>query len=120
MIRTVTTQDDVHEYYTEERCFITELINTPDYAPVSVARARVEPGVITEWHQVKDTDEMYYILSGEGDMEIEGREAGPVRAQDLVFIPRNTRQRIRNTGQTDLLFLCICAPRFEQQHYVGG
>lgn len=119
-MRTVTRQDDVFEYYTDERCFITEVLNTPDYAPVSVARARVEPGVITEWHLVRDTDEMYYILSGEGDMEIDGRVAGQVRPHDLVFIPRNTRQRIRNTGQTDLLFLCICAPRFEQRNYAGG
>jgi mannose-6-phosphate isomerase-like protein (cupin superfamily) len=119
-MKTVTRPAEGFEYYTEERCFITEVLNTPGYAPVSVARARVEPGITTEWHMVRDTDEMYYILSGEGDMEIEDREAGPVRPHDLVFIPRNTRQRIRNTGQTDLLFLCICAPRFEQRNYVDG
>ena len=40
------------EFYTEERCYITELHNNVDS---SIARARVKPGVTTELHSLRET-----------------------------------------------------------------
>jgi hypothetical protein len=50
------------EYWFEQRCHITEWWNTPADAAVSVARARVEPGVTTRLHRLKDVTERYVIL----------------------------------------------------------
>lgn len=105
------------EFYTDEKCFIDEIFNQKDYGPFSIAQARVEPGVTTVLHSVSDTDEVYYILSGSGEMEIGGRIIGTVNEKDLVFIPRNTAQRIKNLTDKDLVFLCICAPRFDPSNY---
>lgn len=105
------------EFYTEEKCFIDEIFNQKDYGPFSLARARVEPGVTTVLHTMSDTDEVYYILSGSGEMEIGGRIIGTLNERDLVFIPRNTAQRIKNLGNKDLVFLCICTPRFDTSNY---
>lgn len=33
-----------NEFYTAEKCYVTELSNTPDDPEVSIARVRVEPG----------------------------------------------------------------------------
>ncbi len=101
------------EFYTKERCFIDEIFNRKDYGSFSLAQARVEPGVTTVLHTLSDTDEVYYILSGSGEMEIGGRTIGMVNEKDLVFIPRNTAQRIKNLTDKDLVFLCICAPRYD-------
>ena len=54
------------EYYTDEKCYITEVSNSPATPDLSIARARVEPGVTTCWHRLKDTTERYVILSGTG------------------------------------------------------
>jgi len=35
----------------------------------------------------------------------------------VVVIPPGCRQRIRNTGSSELVFLAICSPRFEPRHY---
>lgn len=106
------------EFYTEEQCFIDEIFNQKEYGAFSLAQARVEPGVTTVLHSVSDTDEVYYILSGSGEMEIGGRIVGMVTERDLVFIPRNTSQRIKNLTDKDLVFLCICAPRFDTGNYI--
>ena len=37
------------EVLTDERCHILELSNSPDDPEMSIARARVEPGVTTRW-----------------------------------------------------------------------
>jgi len=105
------------EYYTEERCHIIEYHNTPDDPGVSVARARVEPGITTKWHAVEGTVERYVILEGTGTAEKEGSDPVKLSAGDTFTIPPGVNQRITNTGDSDLLFLCICTPRFEWNNY---
>ena len=108
---------ELSSFYTPEKCYITELINMETIPSFSIAEARVAPGVITEIHKLKDTDEVYYILSGKGEMEVGGKLYGIMEEKDIVFIPMNSTQRIRNIGEADLTFLCICSPRFEVKNY---
>jgi len=113
----IFTADEADEYYTEERCYILELSNSPADEGLSVARARVEPGVTTAVHRVIDTVERYVILSGTGRVEVEGLEPADVGQYDVVNIPEGATQRITNTADTDLVFLAICTPRFRQENY---
>ncbi len=113
----VISTRELKEFLTHENCFITEFLNRDDYPNFSIAQARVMPGESTALHTLHDTDEVYFILSGKGEMEIGGRIIGTVREKDMVFIPRNTPQRIKNHEDRDLVFLCICSPRFEMKNY---
>jgi mannose-6-phosphate isomerase-like protein (cupin superfamily) len=103
------------EFHTTEQCHIIEVINQADHPDVSLAQARVESGVTTRWHTV-EAREIYYILSGEGKAEV-GEDSWPVGQGDAVSIPPLTRQRITNTGTEDLVFLCVCTPRFTPEGY---
>jgi mannose-6-phosphate isomerase-like protein (cupin superfamily) len=104
--------DPSAEYFTEERCHILELSNSADDPQASVARARVAPGITTVWHRVRHTVERYVILEGVGQVEVGDKLVEMVRPGDVVVIPANQRQRITNTGDEMLTFLCICTPRF--------
>jgi len=103
------------EFYTTEGCHIIEIINRPDHEDVSIARARVEPGVTTRWHTV-EAREIYYLLAGHGRAEV-GEKTLLVGPGDAVSIPAGVRQRIANTGNEDLIFLCVCTPRFRVEGY---
>ena len=105
------------EFYTPERCFITELSNTPDDPDASISRARVEPGVTTRWHRLTGTVERYYIVKGRGRVEVGKISPQEVRTGDVVLIPPKCRQRITNIGSEDLIFLAICTPRFSNDVY---
>ncbi len=105
------------EYFFTENCFITELSNSEEDPDVSIARARVEPGVTTRWHHLINTVERYYILEGSGLVEIGDEKPQPVGPGDVVLIPPLYRQRIRNIGNQDLIFLAICSPRFTLEVY---
>jgi mannose-6-phosphate isomerase-like protein (cupin superfamily) len=105
------------EYLTAERCHILELSNSPDDAAVSIARARVEPGVTTRWHRLTGIVERYVILDGVGSVEVGTMPAQTVTTGDVVSIPGGERQRIRNVGTADLTFLAICTPRFVESAY---
>jgi mannose-6-phosphate isomerase-like protein (cupin superfamily) len=105
------------EFYIPEGCFITELSNSSDDPGLSVARARVEPGVTTRWHWLKGTIERYIIVQGKGRMEVADLPAENVETGDVIIIPAMCRQRITNTGTEDLVFLAICTPRFDPVVY---
>lgn len=109
--------DESDETFIDEGCHILELSNTAHDPALSIARARVAPGVTTRLHRLSDTAERYVILSGEGQAEIGGQPPADVRAGDVVLIPPGCPQRIRNTGSEDLVFLAICSPRFTGSAY---
>jgi len=106
------------EFPTAERCHINELSNSAADADVSIARARVTPGVITRWHRLRDVAERYVILEGTGRVEVADLPPRDVAPGDVILIPRGCRQRIACTGVRDLVFLAICTPRFRPEAYV--
>jgi mannose-6-phosphate isomerase-like protein (cupin superfamily) len=110
-------QDASKEFFTPERCHIIETYNTADDESLSIARARVQSGVTTAWHHVEDTVERYIIAEGCGRVEIGDFPASDVGPGDVVIIPAGVRQRIANIGDHDLIFYCVCTPRFRQQNY---
>lgn len=105
------------EFATEERCSIVESLNDPASPEVSLARARVAPGVTTRRHLLRGTVERYVILRGRGRVEI-GGELRDVAPGDRVLIAADVAQRITNTGAEDLVFDCLCVPRFLPENYV--
>lgn len=105
------------EYFFEEGCFILEMLNSAGDPEVSVARARVRPGDTTRWHRLDNIRERYLILTGTGLAELGDEPPIPVGPGDTVQIPAGLRQRITNTGATDLIFLAVCTPRFVPEAY---
>ncbi|MEE4184278.1 MAG: cupin domain-containing protein [Gammaproteobacteria bacterium] len=113
----VVRPDPSAEYLTVERCSILELLNVAEDPAVSIAQARVAPGVQTVPHRVAGTVERYVIVRGCGRIAIDGLPEQEVQPGDVVVIPAGTRQSICNTGSADLVFLCVCTPRFEWSNY---
>ncbi len=113
----LTPGKQLEEFATPERCFITELLNQPSQPNASLARARVEPGITTQLHAL-DVEETYVIEAGNGIMEVDG-ERFRVGPGDSVLIPERIPQRIENDGAEDLVFLCLCRPRFRPEGYVN-
>ena len=79
----------------------------------SLAHATVKPGNTTTLHRLK-TCEVYYILEGEGLMSIDG-ESEAVHSGQAIYIPPRGTQQIKNTGDSDLKFLCIVDPAWREE-----
>ena len=104
------------EFHISEGCFISEWSNTSEDPAMSIARARVPPGVTTRWHRLAGTTERYVILQGDGRVEVGDLGARAVGPGDVVLIPPAFRQRI-TIRKSDLVFLAICTPRFTNEAY---
>ena len=100
-----------------ERCQILETWNRADDPEVSIARARVAPGITTRWHRLNGIAERYLVLAGHGRVELGSLPAEPLEPGELAYIPPGVTQRITNTDRKDLVFLAICTPRFRRDAY---
>ena len=109
---------DKAEFLTRERVYITEQLNDPAVPGVSLAWARVKPGVTTELHKL-GVAEWYVIDSGVGMMEVGNAEPFQVCPGDSVEIPAGISQRITNPGREDIVLQCICIPRFTPASYTA-
>lgn len=99
-----------------DNTLLKELLNPADklaQVRYSLAHAVVKPGQTTLPHRLKSS-ETYYILSGEGELNIDN-EKQKIGADMLVYIPPMAKQSITNIGENDLIFLCICDPAWKKE-----
>jgi mannose-6-phosphate isomerase-like protein (cupin superfamily) len=77
----------------------------------SLAEATVTSGQATKRHYHAETEEIYVVLAGRGDMEVEGERAR-VGPGDAILIPPGARHRITADASGELRFFCCCAPPY--------
>jgi mannose-6-phosphate isomerase-like protein (cupin superfamily) len=75
----------------------------------SLAEAELAPDQATQRHYHGATEEIYFVLEGIGEMEVDGSRRR-VGAGDAVLIPPGAWHQIR--ADTSLRFLCCCAPPY--------
>ena len=96
-------------FTTKDGSTIRELHHTEEQ---SLAEATLDPGQATERHYHARSEEIYFLLEGEGEMEVDG-DRRRVRPGDAVLIPAGAWHQIR--AETPLRFLCCCAPPYSHE-----
>lgn len=111
--------DRVAAFTTKDGSEIRELLahRNSCIANQTLAEARLPAGRATEPHYHVKTEEIYYILAGEGLMRV-GIEMQQVGPGDAIAIPPGALHQITNTGDEVLRFLCCCAPGYEHEDTV--
>ena len=107
---------DAEPFTTADGSTIRSLLDRTT-APVvqqSLAEATISAGTATTRHYHRESEELYYVLSGEGEMEIDGERALVGRG-DAILIPAGAWHQIRVTGGGTLRFLCCCAPPYSHE-----
>ena len=80
----------------------------------SLAEATLAPGQATQRHYHRASEEIYFVLDGEGEMELDG-ERRQVGEGDAVAIPRGAWHELRAEGDRPLRILCSCAPPYRHE-----
>ena len=77
----------------------------------SLAEASLPAGGSTERHYHARSEEIYVLLEGSGEMEVEG-DRRQVVPGDAILIPPGAWHEIRADADGGLRFLCCCAPPY--------
>ena len=112
--------DENAEYPTSENVRILECWNRADDPRMSIARARLAAGESSEVHWLDGVEERFVILAGRGILEAGDIGGQALAPGDIAFVPAGARQRLHNPGPDDLVFLCLCTPRFTPDCYHAG
>jgi mannose-6-phosphate isomerase-like protein (cupin superfamily) len=108
--------DDTPTYTTLDGSLVRELIRPERQGSrhLSLAEATIAPGQSTIRHVHRTTEEVYYIISGEGIVEIAAR-LHPAHAGDAFLIPAGAEHRVTCLGDTPLRLLCACSPPYQHE-----
>lgn len=83
----------------------------------SLAQIVLAPGAASRAHYHPIAEETYHILSGAGEIEIDGVRTA-VRPGDSIYIAPGEVHQIANTGADELVFLAICVPAWTPDNSV--
>jgi mannose-6-phosphate isomerase-like protein (cupin superfamily) len=103
----IRSYDAAEPFTTRDGSTIRELMRAGEQ---SLAEASLAPGQATERHYHAASEELYYLLDGEGEMEVDGERAR-VGPGDAILIPPGARHQI-TADATGLRFLCCCSPPY--------
>lgn len=79
----------------------------------SISQCVIGPGKSSKPHKLKSS-EIYFVTKGHGVLHVDD-ESSDIAENQAVYIPPLSRQFVRNTGKTDLEFLCIVEPAWKQE-----
>jgi mannose-6-phosphate isomerase-like protein (cupin superfamily) len=100
--------DAVEPFVTKDGSTIRELHHT---SVQSLAEATLEVEQATERHYHRGAEEIYFVLKGQGKMEVDG-ETSFLKPGDSVLIPAGAWHELENNGTSELRILCMCAPPY--------
>jgi mannose-6-phosphate isomerase-like protein (cupin superfamily) len=107
---------DAESFVTADGSTIRELFGLPTggVENQSLAEATLSPGQATQRHYHRASEEIYFVLDGDGEMELDGvrRRVG---AGDAIAIPPGAWHQLRAEGERPLRILCCCAPPYRHE-----
>jgi mannose-6-phosphate isomerase-like protein (cupin superfamily) len=110
----VRARDEAVPFTTVDGSTIRSLLDRSN-APVSnhsLAEATLDAGQATTRHYHKVSEEIYYLVEGSGEMDVDG-EMRTVTVGDAILIPPGAWHQLTNTGDGPLRLLCSCAPAYQ-------
>lgn len=86
----------------------------------SLAHAMLRPGEASRPHRLRTSSEIFVILAGKGSITVDEATAA-VAAGQAVYVTPGAMQHLRNTGNEDLVFICLVSPpwRAEDEELPG-
>jgi mannose-6-phosphate isomerase-like protein (cupin superfamily) len=76
---------------------------------MSVTWLAVPPGIDEELHSHEETEQVYVVVRGSGQMTVAG-DTQPVGEGDLVMVPPATDHSIANDGDSELCCVSVQSP----------
>ena len=107
---------EIKPYVSKDGSLIRELIHPDQHgnAAQSLAEATIPPGQKTQWHRHMESEELYYVMQGQGVMTL-GDEVFDISAGSSIAIMPGTPHCVENRGKDDMVILCCCSPAYSHE-----
>ncbi len=102
---------DIPEFLAGDHTHLKEVLHPSNDSLAlnfSLAHAYLKVGEQSLPHRLKHS-ETYYILAGNGEIHLDGKMQ-TIEKGDIIYVPENVEQYVKNKGKINLTFLCIVSP----------
>jgi oxalate decarboxylase/phosphoglucose isomerase-like protein (cupin superfamily) len=82
----------------------------PEGAGITFGEVVLQPGRGHDRHNHPESEEILYVLSGEGEQMLDDRDAFQVKPGDTIYVPTGVFHSTRNTGWEPMRLLAIYNP----------
>ena len=112
----IRSLETAEPFTTADGSTIRELLGLPTAAVrnQSLAEATLDAGQATQRHYHREAEEIYFVLVGVGELQVDGERAR-VSPGDAILIPPGAWHQIRASADGHLQFLCCCAPPYTHE-----
>ena len=86
-----------HRYVVEDNTTLKNLV---------LSSTRLNPGKETTGHDHKGQEEVYFFISGKGEMQLNDDKFS-VEPGDIALIKDGVFHKVYNTGNNELYFICV-------------
>jgi mannose-6-phosphate isomerase-like protein (cupin superfamily) len=109
----VTNRDQIKAFVGDDGAIIRELASprSSSLTGLGLAEIRHPPGTASQEHYHTRAEEVYYVLSGQGGVRVDG-ETRTVEPGDVVAIVPGERHKVWQEGTDDLVLLVTCVPAY--------
>jgi mannose-6-phosphate isomerase-like protein (cupin superfamily) len=84
---------------------------------VGFAAGFLEPNKKAVKHYHKVSDEIYYVVSGNGTIQLD-KEEMDVKKGSLIYVPKGTLHGLNNPEDRDLKILCVSFPEYKEEDFL--
>jgi mannose-6-phosphate isomerase-like protein (cupin superfamily) len=84
---------------------------------IGFAAGFLEPHRRALLHYHKKSDEIYYVLSGNGAIQLDKYQER-VQRGSLIYIPKGTLHGLNNLEETNLEVLCLSFPEYKEEDFL--
>ncbi len=115
----VLNRDEIEPFTGDDGAIVRELASPRNSRLTrhSLAEIHHPPGTASQAHYHTEAEEVYYVLTGQGAVEIDG-QVQDLRPGDVVVIVPGQRHKVWPRGNDDLVLLVTCVPAYSVEEVV--
>ena len=111
---------DIPQFIAGDKTILREVLhpkNDDIDLPYSIAQCIIKKGKASVPHILQKSTEVYLFLEGTGLAWINGKKKN-VKVGDTLVMPAGVEQYVENTGEIDMIFLCVVSPPWAESEEV--
>ena len=110
---------DCPKFVAQDSAIVREIIShrNSSVKNQSLAQVTIPPGTAVLEHYHQKTEELYFVIAGQGQLFVEDIER-IIGVGDAAVILPGQQHKIKNNGNTDLIMLVMCAPGYEDEDQI--
>jgi len=80
---------------------------------ISLATVVIKAGKEAHMHKHPDLEEVYYVMSGKGQMEVDGKVYDIKSGDTYAVEPKDAPHKAINPYEEDMKIMVVCNPKFD-------